>query len=68
MEKDFQVYGTITIQVELDITAESEEDAVSQAIEALRDDYNLDVIGYSHNPEDVELDLTAIEYDELYEL
>lgn len=68
MEKDFQVYGTITIQVELDITAESEEDAVAQAIEALRDDYNLDVIGYSHIPEDVELDLTAIEYDELYEL
>lgn len=64
MEKEFQVYGTITIQVELDITAESEEDAVAQAIEAMKDDYNLDVIGYSHNPEDVELDLTAIEYVE----
>jgi hypothetical protein len=64
MEKEFQVYGTITIQVELDITAESEEDAVAQAIEAMKDDYNLDVIGYSHNPEDVEIDLTAIEYDE----
>jgi hypothetical protein len=64
MEKEFQVYGTITIQVEFDITAESEEDAVAQAIEAMKDDYNLDVIGYSHNPEDVEIDLTAIEYDE----
>lgn len=64
MEKEFQVYGTITIQVELDITAESEEDAVAQATEAMKDDYNLDVIGYSHNLEDVEIDLTAIEYDE----
>jgi hypothetical protein len=64
MEKEFQVYGTITIQVELDITADSEEDAVAQAIEAMKDDYNLDVIGYSHNPEDVEIDLTAIEYDD----
>ena len=68
MEKDFQVYGTITIQVELDITASSSESAVAQAIAALKDEYNLDVIGYSHNPEDVELDLTAIEYDELYKL
>ncbi len=64
MEKEFQVYGTITIQVQFDITADSEEDAVAQAIEAMKDDYNLDVIGYSHNPEDVELDLTAIEYEE----
>jgi hypothetical protein len=64
MEKEFQVYGTITIQVEFDITADSEEDAVAQAIEAMKDDYNLDVIGYSHNPEDVEIDLTAIEYEE----
>jgi hypothetical protein len=64
MEKEFQVYGTITIQVEFDITASSEDDAVAQAIEAMKDDYNLDVIGYSHNPEDVDIDLTAIEYEE----
>ena len=64
MEKEFQVYGTITIQVELDITASSEEDAIEQAKEILKDDYNLNVIGYHHVPEDVEIELTAIEYND----
>ena len=65
MEKEYRVYGTITIQVELDINANSEEEAIKQAKEILKDDYNLNVIGYHHIPdEDIELDLTAIEYDE----
>jgi|LakMenE18May11ns_1017448.scaffolds.fasta_scaffold8911469_1 hypothetical protein len=65
MEKEFQVYGTITIQVELDINANSEEDAIEQAKEILKDDYNLNVIGYHHVPEDdVEIELTAIEYND----
>lgn len=68
MEKDFQVYGTITIQVELDITAESEEEAIEKAKEQFISDYNLDVNGYSHIVGDEEIDLTAIEYDELYKL
>jgi hypothetical protein len=65
MEKEFQVYGTITIQVELDINANSEEDAIEQAKEILKDDYNLNVIGYHHVPEDdVEIELTGIEYND----
>jgi len=64
MEKEFQVYGTITIQVELDIEANSEEEAIEKAKEQFTDDYNIDVHGYSHNPEEVEIELTAIEYND----
>lgn len=63
MEKEFQVYGTITIQVELDINAESEDEAIKKAYEQFKDDYNLDVIGYSHNPDEVEIELFVNEYD-----
>jgi hypothetical protein len=64
MEKEFQVYGTITIQVELDIVANSEEEAIELVKEQLKDDYNLDVHGYSHTPGEEEIDLTAIEYND----
>jgi hypothetical protein len=64
MEKEYQVYGTITIQVELDITASSEEEAIEKAKEQFTDDYGLDVNGYSHMVGTEEMDLTAIEYDE----
>jgi hypothetical protein len=64
MEKEFQVYGTITIQVELDIDASSEEEAIEKAKDQFTRDYNIDVRGYSHNPEEVEIELTAIEYND----
>jgi predicted deacetylase len=64
MEKEFQVYGTITIQVELDIVANSEEEAIELVKEQLKDDYNLDVHGYAHTPGEEEIDLTAIEYND----
>lgn len=62
---EFQVYGKITINVELDIEAATEEEAIQKATESLKNDYNLDTIGYNHNPDtDVELDLNAIEYED----
>ena len=64
MEKEFQVYGTITIQVELDITAESEDEAIEKAYKQFKDDYNLDVKGYSHTVGDEEIELFVNEYDE----
>ena len=63
MEKEFQVYGTITIQVELDITAESEDEAIEKAYKQFKDDYNLDVNGYSHIVGDEEIELFVNEYD-----
>ncbi len=64
MEKEFQVYGTITIQVELDIEANSEEEAIEKAKEQFKDDYNLEVNGYHHVPGEEEIELTAIEYND----
>lgn len=65
MEKEFNVYGTITIQVELDVVANSEEEAIELVKEQFKDDYNLNVHGYHHEPDkDVDLDLTAIEYED----
>ena len=64
MEKDYSIEGYIKIPVEFDILANSKEDAIAQAIEAMKDEYNLDVIGYSHKPEEVKFILNAIEYEE----
>jgi len=65
MGKEFQVYGKITIDVELDIEANSEEEALQKAAESLKDDYNLNIVGYNHDPKtDVKLDLDAVEYED----
>lgn len=61
--KDFNVYGHITIKVDLDVTASSEFNALAEAAEKLKEDYNLDVIGYSHDHDEVHWDLYADEYD-----
>lgn len=62
---EFQVYGKITINVELDIETATEEEAIQKATKSLKDDYNLNVIGYNHNPEtDVDMDLEVIEYED----
>lgn len=63
MEKQFNVYGKIVINVELDVDAVTEEDAIKKAIEKFKQSYNLHVIGYEHEPEEVEYKLNAVEYD-----
>jgi hypothetical protein len=63
--KDFWVEGTITIKVSLEVKAKTEKEALKKAEEGLRDDYNLDVFGYNHDPRtDIKLDLEAGEYDD----
>lgn len=65
MEKEFNVYGKIVINVELDVKATSEEDAIKKAIEDFKDAYNLEVHGYYHQVDEVEYDdIHAIEYEE----
>ena len=61
---EFNVYGYITIKVDVDVTASSEFDALAEAAEKLKEDYNLDVIGYSHEPDEVQWDLIADEYED----
>ena len=62
--KDFNVYGYITLKVDLDVTASSEFNALAKAAEKLKEDYHLDVIGYSHDPDIIDWDLSAVEYED----
>lgn len=63
MEKEFNVYGKIIINVSVDVNASSEEEAIRLAIEDFKDSYNLDVINYHHDKVKYD-ELYAIEYDE----
>ena len=66
--KEYSVNGTITFEVDLDIKANSEEEAIELAKEQLLDFYSLNCHGADHDPNEVKLDLDAIEYeDEEYE-
>jgi hypothetical protein len=64
MEKEFNVYGKIVINVEIDVNALTEEDAIKKAIENFKQSYNLHVIGLHHEPEEVEYKLNAVECDD----
>jgi hypothetical protein len=65
MEKEFNIYGTITIKVELDVIAASEDEAIKEAIDSIKNSHNLNVIGYDISPEDVDYSqLQAIEYED----
>ena len=58
---EFQVYGKITIDVTIDIDADSEEEALAKATEELKDYYHLNVVNAYHD--DVKIDLDATEYE-----
>jgi hypothetical protein len=64
LEKEFNVYGKIVINVEMDIMATSEEEAIQKAIEEFKNTYRLDVQGNYHDIDKVEYkNLEAIEYE-----
>lgn len=56
MEKEFNVYGTITIEIDTDIEAESESEAIEKAIENIKNEHHLNVIGYTIKQHDVKYD------------
>lgn len=60
----YYVEGKIIIKVSAEYLANSEEEALEMAKEDFKDDYNLDVHGYNHSPEEVEFKLIAGEYDD----
>lgn len=62
--KEFSVLGKISFDVNFDIEAETEEEAMKKAKEYLKDMYHLDTIGAYHDPKDVEIDIDCIEYEE----
>lgn len=60
----YYVEGKIIINVCSEYEANSEEEALEMAKEDFKDDYNLDVLGYNHLPEEVKFELIAGEYDD----
>lgn len=61
---EYNINGTISFDISIDIEASSEEEALKKAKEQLKDYYHLDVIGANHFPEKVEMDLYAEEYED----
>ncbi len=64
--KTYLVEGEFIVTVQVEIEANSEETAVELAKRRITDNYNLNIVGYDHDPESgVEFDLDAyLENDE----
>ena len=64
--KTYLVEGEFIVTVQVEIEANSEETAVELAKRRITDNYNLNIVGYDHDPEaGVEFDLEAyLENDE----
>jgi hypothetical protein len=64
--KNYLVEGEFTVTVQVEVEANSEETAVELAKRRITDNYNLNIVGYDHDPQSgVEFDLDAyLESDE----
>jgi Zn/Cd-binding protein ZinT len=62
---EFNIYGKITFEVDFDIKAENEQEAIKKSLEKLKDYYRLNVKGTDHNIDTVEIDIDAVEYEDL---
>jgi len=68
-KKTFWVDATVTIRVEFEVEATSEQEAEALAKASIIDDYNLDVHGYSHDvytpdSKNTKINLDVGEYDD----
>ena len=68
-KKTFWVDATVTIKVEFEVEATSEDEAEALAKESIIDDYNLNVHGYNHDvytpdSKNTKINLEVGEYDE----
>jgi hypothetical protein len=68
-KKTFWVDATVTIRVEFEVEATSEEEAEALAKESIIDDYNLNVHGCNHDvytpdSKNTKINLEVGEYDE----
>lgn len=61
---EFSIVGTISFDVDFDIEASSEEEAIKIAKEQLMDYYRLNVSNAEHDMESVEINIDAIEYED----
>jgi hypothetical protein len=46
------------------VACKSEFNALAEAAEKLKEDYHLDVIGHSHDPDTIDWDLSAVEFED----
>jgi len=58
------IEGKITIDISCDIEAETKDEALKKAKKVIWDYYNFDVVNAYHDKDDIEDDLTSIEYEE----
>ena len=61
---DYSVEGNITFYAQVDITADTEEEAYALGKEIFDDFYHMRTTGAHHNPEKVKYDIEAIEYED----
>ena len=64
MPREFNVCGTVKFDYDIDIIAETEEEAETLAKEQILDFYHLDVDGAHHRLGDVQFDASAGEYQD----
>ena len=60
---EFCIYGNINFNVEFDIEAENEEQALKAAKEKLMDYYHLNVVNAVHNTKSVQVNINADKYE-----
>jgi len=64
--KGYYVTGRVTLEVEFELEASSQEEAEKIAVQDLIDVYNLKTLGMPHFPETViiDIDVEEIEYED----
>lgn len=60
---EFNIQGKVILNIDWDIEANSEEDAIAKIKEKIIDMYNLNLVNTYHNKEETEFKLDAMELD-----
>jgi hypothetical protein len=60
---EFYIYGNISFNVEFNVEAENEEQALKIAKDELIDYYHLDVVNAVHSTESVQVNVNADKYE-----
>jgi hypothetical protein len=60
---EFYIYGNVNFNVEFDVEAENEEQALEIAKDRLMDYYHLNVVNAVHSTKSVQVNINANEYE-----
>lgn len=61
---EYNIQGEVKFNVDFDVEANSEEEALELAKEALRDFYSLDIVNANHDVDSIKFNLNAGEYED----